>query len=146
MPAPSGDIEVERFGNCSEAICPAVLILSGSRGFGASAYDEIGQEFPATGLNAHLVHVLTQADLDVIAKADGARARISFYAERREDWMAGAGSVAAYLEGRPRHGGKVGVLGISLGAQIAAAASSGQTNIDALVLSMAASPTAITSR
>jgi dienelactone hydrolase len=134
VPTPTGDIEVEHFGDCSQAICPAVLILSGSRGFGASVYDEIGQEFRAAGLNAYLVHVLTQADLNVIAQADGARARIAFYAERLEDWMAGVRSVAAYLESQPRHGGKVGVLGVSLGAQIAAAASTGQTNIDALVL------------
>lgn len=42
--------------------------------------------------------------------------------------------MAAYLEDRPGHGGKVGVLGISLGAQTASAAMAGRADIDALVL------------
>lgn len=134
VPTPSGEITVESFGNCSEALCPAVMILSGSRGFGASAYDEIGQTFRAAGLNAYLVHILTPTDLEVIANANGAGARIAYYANRLEGWISDVGAVAAYLKEQPRHGGKVGLLGISLGAQIASAASVGQTNIDTLVL------------
>jgi dienelactone hydrolase len=42
--------------------------------------------------------------------------------------------VASYLNARPGQPGKVGVLGISLGAQIAAAASANRTDIGALVL------------
>ncbi|WP_237143730.1 hypothetical protein [Phyllobacterium zundukense] len=49
------------------------------------------------------------------------------------DWTSAVQGVAAYLDGQPRHGGKVGVLGISLGAQIASAASVGRADIDALV-------------
>ncbi|MDX3929595.1 MAG: dienelactone hydrolase family protein [Shinella sp.] len=50
------------------------------------------------------------------------------------DWISAVQGVAAYLEGQSRHGGKVGVLGVSLGAQIASAASVGRVDIDALVL------------
>jgi len=42
--------------------------------------------------------------------------------------------VISYLNSQPRYAGKVGVLGISLGAQIAAAASAERTDIGALVL------------
>jgi dienelactone hydrolase len=50
------------------------------------------------------------------------------------DWTFAVQGVAAYLRAQPRHGGKVGVLGISLGAQVASAASAGRADIDALVL------------
>ena len=134
VPTAAGEIAAERLGDCSEALCPAVMILSGSRGFGSSVYDEIGQTFRAAGLNAYLVHILTPTDLDVIANANGAGARIAYYAERLEGWMADVSHVAAYLKRQPLHGGKVGLLGISLGAQIASAASTGHTDLDALVL------------
>ncbi len=134
VPTPTGEVIVERLGDCSEAFCPAVIILSGSRGFGAQVYDEIGQTFRAVGLNAYLVHVLTAADLAVIANANGASSRIAYYADRLEGWTSDVGAVAAYLKKLPKHGGKVGLLGISLGAQIASAESVGKTNIDALVL------------
>lgn len=134
VPTASGGILVESFGECANVTCPAVLILSGSKGFGAPVYGEIGQTVRAAGMNAYLVHVLSAADLDAIVTAGSARARIAYYAQRLLDWISAVQCVAAHLEGQPRHGGKIGVLGISLGAQIAAAASVGQSDIDALVL------------
>ncbi|AOF92355.1 dienelactone hydrolase family protein (plasmid) [Sinorhizobium sp. RAC02] len=130
----SGGVLVESFGSCANAICPAVLILSGSRGFEAPVYDEIGQTFRAAGLNAYLVHVLSATDLDAIAKAGSARARIAYYAQRLPGWISAVQGVAAHFDEQSRHGGKIGVLGISLGAQIASAASTGRSDIDALVL------------
>lgn len=134
VPTQSGRILVQSFVNCANATCPAVLILSGTKGFGAPVYDEIGRTFQAAGLNAYLVHVLSAADLNAIATANGARARIAYYAQRLPDWTSAVQDVAAYLKDQPRHGGKVGVLGVSLGAQIASAATVGRTDIDALVL------------
>ncbi|TCQ15320.1 dienelactone hydrolase family protein [Rhizobium sp. PP-CC-3G-465] len=134
VPTASGGVLVESFGDCANATCPAVLILSGSKGFGATVYGEIGQMFRAAGLNAYLVHVLSAGDIDAIATAGSARARIAYYAQRLPDWTSAVRGVASHLENQPRHGGKVGVLGISLGAQIASAASVGRSDIDALVL------------
>ncbi|MFJ1311820.1 dienelactone hydrolase family protein [Agrobacterium sp. P15N1-A] len=134
VPTAGGEVTIESFGNCANATCPAVLILSGSKGFGAPVYSEIGQTFKAAGLNAYLVHVLSAGDLDAIATAGSAKARITYYAKRLQDWISAVQGVALYLDSQPRHGGKVGVLGISLGAQIASAASIGQSDIDALVL------------
>ncbi|OWV71191.1 dienelactone hydrolase [Rhizobium sp. R339] len=134
VPTAAGRVLVESFGNCANATCPAVVILIGSKGFGASIYDEIGHTFRAAGLNAHFVHVLSAADLDTVATASGAQTRIAYYAQRLSDWTSAVQSVAAYLGSQPRHGGKVGILGISLGAQIASAASAGRSDIDALVL------------
>lgn len=134
VPTSGGQVLVESFGTCASWTCPAVLILSGSKGFAAPVYEEIGQTFRAAGLDAYLVHVLSAADLEAIAAANGAHARIAYYKQRLPDWISGVRGVAAYLDGQPRHGGKVGILGISLGAQIASAASAGRTDIDALAL------------
>jgi dienelactone hydrolase len=134
VPTGSGGVLVESFGDCARAVCPAAVILSGSKGFGAPVYNDIGQTFQAAGLSAYLVHVLSQADLDAIAAADSAKARLAYYAKRLPDWTSSVHRVISHLDGQPRHGGRVGVLGISLGAQIASAASVGRTDVDALVL------------
>ena len=134
VPTPGGEILVESFEGCANATCPAVLILSGSKGFGASVYNEIGQTFKAAGLNAYLVHVLSAADLNTIATAGSVRARIAYYAQRLPDWTSAVQGVVSYLDAQQSHGGKVGILGISLGAQIASAASAGRSDVDALVL------------
>jgi dienelactone hydrolase len=130
----SGPVVVEGFENCEEEICPAVLILSGSRGFGSNVYEEIGQTFQAAGMNAYLVHVLSPADLNAVAKAGSAKARIAYYAKRTPHWVSAVRDVVAYLKVQPNSSGKVGIMGVSLGAQIAFAASVGQPNIDALAL------------
>lgn len=131
---PGGKVLVEGFGDCGRANCPAVLILSGSRGFAAQAYDDLGKTLQAAGLNAYLVHVLSQADLAAIAGASGAKARIAYQDQQRADWVASVQAVARFLKNQPRHGGKTAILGISLGAQTASAASAGNDAIDALVL------------
>ncbi|QXZ80491.1 dienelactone hydrolase family protein [Rhizobium sp. L51/94] len=134
VPTVGGGVLVESFGDCANATCPAVLILSGSKGFGAPAYDDFGQTFRAAGLNAYLVHVLSPDDIAAIAMAGSAQARIAYYAQRLPSWTSAVQGVATRLKGQPRHGGKVGVLGISLGAQIASAVSVGRGDIEALVL------------
>lgn len=129
-----GPILIESFGGCAKARCPAVVILSGSRGFAAPAYDEIGGRFQAAGLSAYLVHVLSKDDLDAIRMAGSVQTRLAYYARRMPDWTSSVLSVVTQLREQPRHGGKLGVMGISLGAQIASAASAGRSDIDALVL------------
>ncbi|WP_244488669.1 dienelactone hydrolase family protein [Bosea sp. Leaf344] len=125
---------VESLGDCANRTCPAVLLLSGSRGFGSPVYDEIGERLSASGLKPYLVHILSARDLDTIGRAGGARARIAYYAQRFPDWISAVQSVAASFKAQPRHGGRLGLLGVSLGAQIAAAVSAGPSPVDALVL------------
>ncbi|SDN67585.1 Dienelactone hydrolase [Methylobacterium phyllostachyos] len=133
VPTSNGGTLVESFGTCAEPTCPVVLILSGSKGFGTPAYDELGWAFRKAGLNAYLVHILSVDDLNAIASASGATARIAYYARRLPDWVSSVREVASYLAAQP-HSGRVGVLGVSLGAQTASAASVGRSDIDALVL------------
>ncbi|MBB3611266.1 dienelactone hydrolase family protein [Rhizobium sp. BK602] len=132
--ASNGDVLVEAFSSSSGPARPAVVVLSGSKGFASPAYDELGRRLEATGLDAYLVHVLSASDVATIAGAGNARARIGYYAARLPDWIASVREVVSYLDNQPRHAGRVGVLGISLGAQIAAAAAGGTTGIGALVL------------
>lgn len=134
VPTKNGEVLIEGFGDCGTTVCPAVIILSGSKGFAAPAYDEIGLAFRSAGLNVYLVHTLSAVDLDAIAKAGSARQRISYYTRLMPSWASKVQGVITYLRNQPRHGGKVGILGISLGAQIASSASVGRTDVDALVL------------
>jgi dienelactone hydrolase len=134
VPTSTGHILVERFASGGSGPRSAVLVLSGSKGFGASSYDEIGQTLSASGLDAYLVHVLSPADLDSIASAGSADARVGYYARRLPDWTSAIHDVVSYLNTQPYHTGKVGVLGVSLGAQIAAAVSVETGKIGALVL------------
>ncbi len=131
---PGGAVLVESFGNCANKKCPAVLILSGSKGFGAPVYSELGKAFEVAGMNAYLVHVLSAADLNAIATMGHASDRIAYYARRWPQWTSAVQSVAAHLRAQAPDEAKVGILGISLGAQIAAAASAGRSDIDGLVL------------
>ena len=129
-----GNVLIEGFASTSDTSRPAVIILSGSKGFASPAYDDLGRSFDTAGINAYLVHLLSPVDEQAIIRAGNSRARISYYATRRPDWITTIHKVVAYLKSRPHHTGRVGVLGISLGAQTAAAASADTTDISALVL------------
>ncbi|NTI03080.1 alpha/beta hydrolase [Agrobacterium rhizogenes] len=131
---PGGNVLVEAFASSSGAARPAVIILSGSHGFAPPAYDELGRSFNAAGLDAYLVHLLSPTDQLAIARTGSAPVRIAYYATRWQDWIAMVRGVVSYLNNQPRYAGKVGVLGISLGAQAAAAASADRRDFGALVL------------
>ncbi|GLQ98757.1 dienelactone hydrolase family protein [Dyella mobilis] len=128
------NVTVDCFAPCADTTHPAVLILSGSKGFGAPAYDEIGKTFRHAGLNAYLVHFLTQTDLSAIDSAGSSAAREKYYASRQTQWIADVKSVLAYFNNRPGAPGKAGMLGISLGAEIALATSANDADIGALVI------------
>jgi len=128
------DILVETFLSGSSEPPPAVIVLSGSRGFAATVYDEIGATFAAAGLDTFLVHVLSPADLSAIGGAGNAQARIHYYERRLPQWTATVRAVAAHLDTQPGYRGRIGLMGISLGAQIASAAAANRRDAAALVL------------
>ncbi|HKT29358.1 dienelactone hydrolase family protein [Dyella sp.] len=130
----TGKLLIECFSTCSDVTRPAVLILSGSKGFGAPAYDDIGQTFRDEGLNAYLVHYLNPKDLDAIEKAGSSHARETYYATRQSAWISDISDAILYFKNRPHQVGNVGVVGISLGAEMAAATSANRKDIGALVI------------
>ncbi|MGV1755655.1 dienelactone hydrolase family protein [Rhizobium sp. A22-96] len=137
---PGGSVLIESFTSSSGPARPAVVVLSGSHGFVSPGYDELGQSFNAAGLDAYLVHLLSPADQKAIARAGSSPARIAYYATRWQDWIATVHGVVSYIKNEPHHTGKVGLFGLSLGAQAAAAASADSTDIAALVLADGAFP------
>jgi carboxymethylenebutenolidase len=128
------NVLIEGFASTSDRSRPAVIILSGSKGFASPAYDDLGRSLDAAGIDAYLVHLLSPVDEQAIVRAGSASARIAYYATRRPDWIATVHKVISHLNSQPYHARRVGVLGISLGAQTAAAASADTTDISALVL------------
>jgi dienelactone hydrolase len=131
---PGSSVLVECFSSNTHASLPIVLILSGSKGFGSPAYEEIGQTFLDAGLQACLVHFLSPADLHAIDEAGSSAARERYYARRQSEWIAAIQMVISYFNARPHHAGKVGLLGISLGAEMALAASANRADAAALVI------------
>lgn len=134
VPGPSGPVLVEAFAKCGRAACPAIIVLSGSKGFGAPVYKDLAAELQSEGLAAYLIHALSPADVAAIASAKGAHARIAYYRKQLPHWIGDVNAVAAYLRKDRRHRGVVGLLGISLGAQLAAATADSASSVDAIVL------------
>ncbi|MBB4006852.1 dienelactone hydrolase family protein [Allorhizobium taibaishanense] len=134
------DVLVERLSPCKQKACRSVLILSGSKGVAAPTYDDIGRSFAAVGLQAYLVHYLSADDLDAIAKAGSAQARKAFYARRLQSWIAAVQGAAEFLERQGPDHGKVGLLGISLGAEVASRVAADRYSSAALVLVDGSSP------
>ncbi|MBN7808714.1 dienelactone hydrolase family protein [Agrobacterium rosae] len=127
------EFQVERFAKREEEGRPAVIVLSGSKGFGSPAYDKIGQTFMEAGLDVYLAHLLSPKDLNSIATAGDSKARIEYYDERRRTWNAELSQLVSMLRSQG-YTGRIGVLGISLGAETAAIAVSQNVSADAVVL------------
>ncbi len=134
VPVPDGLVQVDGVAIGGDEKRPAVIVLSGSKGFASPAYVEVAEAFERAGIDVFLVHLLSEVDLDAISQAGSAKKRIAYYATRLPRWIAAVRAVVDRLDAEPRHANRVGVLGISLGAQIAAAASVEHDRIRALVL------------
>ena len=70
-----GNVLIEGFASTSDTSRPAVIILSGSKGFASPAYDDLGRSFDTAGINAYLVHLLSPVDEQAIIRAGNSRAR-----------------------------------------------------------------------
>lgn len=125
--------EVDVFRQRQEAGRPALIILGGSKGLGAPAYDEIGASFMAAGFNVYLPHLLSPEDLAAIASAKDAGSRIAYYRDQRQHLLAKLRTLAAMLQSQG-YKGKTALLGISLGAETAAIAVSEGLSVNAAVL------------
>jgi dienelactone hydrolase len=134
VPTPDGPVAVECFADTALIERPTVLILSGSKGFGSPAYEEIGQTLLGAGLQPCLVHFLSPADVNAIDEAGNTSARERYYAQRQSAWIAAVKAVVAYFNTRSGHTHRIGLLGISLGAEMALASSANSKDIGALVI------------
>ncbi len=112
---------------------PAVLALSGSRGYGAKAYERLANALNSSGIDAFFIHFLSDEDIEAIEKAGSTSSRKAYYARRWDDWIASVSATASEIKKRSLYRGKVGLLGVSLGAAVATASASNSTDIAALV-------------
>lgn len=133
METAAGPVLIEKLASHMHGPRSAVLVLSGSKGFGSPVYNEIGITFNKAGLDVYFIHVLNSADLSMIGSAANAQIRIRYYKKRMPDWDAKVRAVSASLHNEPQYGGRIGMIGISLGAQIAGL-SADKASIKALVL------------
>ncbi|MGV1910354.1 alpha/beta hydrolase [Agrobacterium vitis] len=129
-----GDIAIETFERRAPQKRPAVIILSGSKGFRSAAYDDLAQSLDKAGLAAYLVHAVSDADLTAIGHAKGAAGRIQYYTNHMAQWSAAVRDILLFLKRQSPEDRKIGVLGISLGAQIAITATVNRQDANALVL------------
>ncbi len=132
--SPFGRMKVEIITSEATGPRPAAIILSGSKGFGSSPYDVIAEHFTRAGLDVYLPHLLTPEDLEKISAMKSAGERIAYYDQRRRDWTRNLSNLMFHLNRRPEHDGRVGILGISLGAENAAIAVLQGLPVDAVVL------------
>ncbi|WP_321382125.1 dienelactone hydrolase family protein [Rhizobium sp.] len=132
---PDGAMAVESVTDASDkGSRPLVLLLSGTKGFFKPAYRTMAERFAAAGMDAYLVPYLSARDLHEIARAGSAPARIRYYATRQARWIETVRKIATALNADPHHNGKIGVFGLSLGAQVASAVSANNQQFSAVVL------------
>lgn len=112
---------------------PAVLVLSGTRGFGAKAYKRLANTLNAAGIDAFFVHFLSEEDIAEIERAASVASRKAIYARRWDEWMASVRAAVETIETRPLYRGRLGLLGVSLGAAVATAAAADNPRVAALV-------------
>ena len=103
IPTQDDSILVETFPGEAVMPRPAVIVLSGTKGFDAPVYDDMAQTFDKASLDVFLVHFLSPADLVAIGAADSANERIRYYAEQLPAWTAAVRAVASSLEAQPSH-------------------------------------------
>ena len=95
---------------------PAVLIMSGAKGYKAAEYSRLAVSLNSSGIDVFLIDYLSGADFAAIENADSASARIAYYSQRMAEWSATIRSVLSEIRQQPRYQSRIGLLGISLGA------------------------------
>jgi dienelactone hydrolase len=95
---------------------PAVLIMSGAKGYKAAEYSRLAVSLNSSGIDVLLIDYLSDADFAAIENAGSASARIAYYSQRMAEWSATMRSVLGEIRQQPRYQSKIGLLGISLGA------------------------------
>lgn len=131
----TGSVRADHYTASGDVTRPAVIILSGARGYQSGAYAELARQLNRRGIDAYLLHYLTADDLDRIlslSKTGGAKA---FIAERSPAWNQDLQqSLAAIRKASLHHSERIGVFGLSLGAMVSLRPSSQVIDVDAIAI------------
>lgn len=112
----------------------AVVVLGGARGYEATAYARLGSALNAAGIDMFLVHFISSGDIAAMERAGSANERIAFYRKRMGEWRETVRSTISAIKSQPIYRqGKIGVLGISLGAMPVLAETANSSSIAASV-------------
>jgi dienelactone hydrolase len=122
---------VTGFQNSGAASRPAVLVLSGAKGYDSTVYSLLATDLNASGIDVFLIHYISNADALAMESAGSARARIAYYAKRMPDWIETIRVTMGAIRRLPVYQSKIGVLGVSLGAMPVTVVSSNSSEIDA---------------
>jgi dienelactone hydrolase len=113
---------------------PAVLIMSGAKGYKAAEYSRLVASLNSSGIDALLIDYLSDADFAATENADSASARITYYSQRMAEWSATIRCVLSEVRKQPRYQSKIGLLGISLGAMPTTTVGVNNPNVAAMAL------------
>jgi dienelactone hydrolase len=122
---------VTGFQNSGTASRPAVLVLSGAKGYDSAAYSLLATDLNASGMDVFLIHYISNADALTMESAGSPRARIAYYAKRMPDWIETIRMTIGAIRRLPMYQSGIGVLGVSLGAMPVTVVSANSSEIDA---------------
>lgn len=128
------DFVVDAFRASTTTDQPAVLILSGSKGYWSDAYAHLAADLNAAGIDAYLIHYLADADVTKIERAGSASARAAYYRDHMADWIETIRATRIAISHQSGHRPKIGLVGISLGAMPVAIASANSSDISATTI------------
>jgi len=131
-------VAVRRYAAAGTDRRPAVLILHGRSGPApkprfAAAYDRYATALANIGIDAYLVSYFSESDGKAMLSDDEAF-RAAVRAQRYPAWIDALRGIAEAVATRPEASGRVGLLGFSLGGNLAAATAASDPSIAAFVV------------
>lgn len=112
----------------------AVVVLGGARGYESDAYRLLGEALNSKGIDMFLVHFVSSADVTAMESAGSSGGRIAYYGTRMKEWRETVKMTVSEIAGHSRYRqGKIGVLGVSLGAMPVLAETANSSTIAASV-------------
>jgi carboxymethylenebutenolidase len=143
-------VAVRRYAAAGNDVRPAVLVLHGRSGPApkprfAAAYDRYATALANVGIDAYLVSYFSESDGKAMLSDDEAF-RATVRAQRYPAWIDAIRGIANAVARRPEASGRVGLLGFSLGGNLAAATAASDPSIAALVVFYGGIPDAVAGR
>lgn len=129
LQAADGALQIDRYTAPGSALRPAIVVLPGASGIApfAAAYIRYARAFAASGFDAYLV---SYASANAPSTSANPRDQIT----RRPTWRRRVGSALVLARRAPHASGAVGIIGFSLGGEIALSTASIDENVGAVTV------------
>jgi len=125
-----GPLQADRYTAPGAKARPAILLLPGASGIApfAAAYTRYARTLAAHGFDAYLVSYCSPHATNSLADQQNK------LAVKRVIWRARIASLLAYAQHRPHASGKIGLLGFSLGGQVALSTAAHDERVTSVVV------------